>query len=166
MTQTTPDQGEQRGEDEAPPADETRLLLEFLHERDATCPACGYNLRNLTRPVCPECRETLALTVGLWKPVEIVYLVLTITPGIFSGICTALIVFMMLVIPGPGAQGPIPWQAILLLSFGALSGLSAAGLLLLRHRFVRLKRDVQIWCAVVTWFVHLVVFFIIFGQMV
>ncbi|MDY7107684.1 MAG: hypothetical protein SYC29_03515 [Planctomycetota bacterium] len=151
--------------DEPPDDDETRMLLAFVHDRDATCPACGYNLRNLTRPICPECRQELILSVGLRKPPEVAYLVLTLAPGIFSGICTVLIVGTMLIIPGAGGQGPIPPGAVLLLTFGALSGLTAAGLLLARHRFVRLGRDVQIWCAIVTWAVHVMLFFIIFGQM-
>ena len=46
------------------PTDEQRLLLEFVGDRDVPCPRCGYNLRALTKPVCPECREELRLTVG------------------------------------------------------------------------------------------------------
>lgn len=30
-------------------------LLEYLAERDVPCPGCGYNLRNLTGALCPEC---------------------------------------------------------------------------------------------------------------
>src|SRR5687767_8462552 len=45
-------------------ADEVELLLAFVRDRDAHCPRCDYNLRNLTQPVCPECREELTLSVG------------------------------------------------------------------------------------------------------
>lgn len=44
------------------------LLLEFLLERDAPCPQCGYNLRNLTSDTCPECGEKLQLRVNLVEP--------------------------------------------------------------------------------------------------
>ena len=44
--------------------EEIELLLRFIHERNVHCPRCDYNLRNLTQPVCPECREELRLTVG------------------------------------------------------------------------------------------------------
>jgi hypothetical protein len=163
MMQANTDETDHRSAGEDPPDDETRMLLEFVHNRDAACPACGYNLRNLTRPVCPECRQALMLTVGLRKPPESAFLLLTLAPGIFSGMCLALIVGTILIIPGAAPRGSIPPPAILMLAFGALSGLSAAALFLLRHRFVRLGRDVQIWCALVTWAVHLAMFIIIFG---
>jgi predicted amidophosphoribosyltransferase len=35
--------------------EEARLLREFLAERDVLCPRCGYNLRGLDKPYCPEC---------------------------------------------------------------------------------------------------------------
>ncbi len=33
----------------------TTPLAEFLSTRDATCERCGFNLRGLTGPFCPEC---------------------------------------------------------------------------------------------------------------
>ena len=44
------------------------FLRQFLTERDMPCPACGYNLRNLLSPRCPECGEELRLAVGLVEP--------------------------------------------------------------------------------------------------
>jgi len=44
------------------------LLRDFLCDRDAGCPRCGYNLRNLTTARCPECGDTLALRVALVEP--------------------------------------------------------------------------------------------------
>jgi len=41
------------------------LLIRYLADRDVSCPACGYNLRDLTRARCPECDQELALRVGL-----------------------------------------------------------------------------------------------------
>jgi hypothetical protein len=43
--------------------DNDRLVAAFLHEGDATCPSCGYNLRNLTKARCPECDWRLELTL-------------------------------------------------------------------------------------------------------
>mgnify|MGYP003397905371 CR=1 FL=1 len=40
------------------------MLVDFLSDHDAPCPVCGYNLKALTRPVCPECKHDLVLTVG------------------------------------------------------------------------------------------------------
>ncbi len=36
-------------------------LRDFLAGRDVPCPACGYNLRGLAAPVCPECGLTLTV---------------------------------------------------------------------------------------------------------
>ncbi len=46
------------------PNDADGLLLDFVRDRDVACPRCGYNVRNLTKPVCPECEEPLVLKVG------------------------------------------------------------------------------------------------------
>ncbi len=43
-------------------------LRQHLADRDLPCPGCGYNLRGLPDPVCPECRQELQLTVGLVEP--------------------------------------------------------------------------------------------------
>jgi hypothetical protein len=44
------------------------FLTGFLAGRDAPCPACGYNLRDLQGTRCPECGEMLVLRVGLVEP--------------------------------------------------------------------------------------------------
>lgn len=49
-------------------ASELDLLPTFLAGRDVACPACGYNLRGLREPRCPECGEAIALRVGLVEP--------------------------------------------------------------------------------------------------
>ncbi len=49
----------------APVDGDAQALLGFVAERDVDCPACGYNLRQLQRPVCPECGNGLRLSVGL-----------------------------------------------------------------------------------------------------
>jgi hypothetical protein len=51
-----------------PSATEEDLLLAYLKDRDAACPLCGYNVRNLTIPRCPECGRELRLHVGLADP--------------------------------------------------------------------------------------------------
>jgi len=40
---------------EEKPANSTPMLREFLARHDLTCERCGYNLRNITEPLCPEC---------------------------------------------------------------------------------------------------------------
>src|ERR1044071_7129464 len=40
-------------------------LHEYLAERDAPCPGCGYNLRGLSADTCPECGVPLHLSVAM-----------------------------------------------------------------------------------------------------
>src|SRR5215471_11172765 len=75
------------------------LLLMFVHDRSVPCPRCGYDLRALTQPRCPECREPLKLVVGR-AHVQHLWFLLTIAPGIFSGILSILMV------------GVVVWQYI------------------------------------------------------
>jgi len=44
------------------------LLIEYLADRDMACPGCGYNLRGLKEPRCPECGADLQLRVSLAEP--------------------------------------------------------------------------------------------------
>jgi hypothetical protein len=44
------------------------MLTTYLAGRDAACPHCGYNLRDLAGDRCPECGDGLALRVGLAEP--------------------------------------------------------------------------------------------------
>ncbi len=43
-------------------------LAEWLAERDAPCPACGYNLRGVASDKCPECGATLELELRRRRP--------------------------------------------------------------------------------------------------
>src|SRR5262245_57318983 len=66
------------------------LLLDFLRDNDAACPVCGYNLKALTRPVCPECRHELTLTVGATQ-LRLRWLFIALAPGFFSGIAACFV---------------------------------------------------------------------------
>ena len=52
---------------EAIPAVDPKLL-DFVHDRDVSCPGCGYNVRNLLSDRCPECGEQLQLGLQLVEP--------------------------------------------------------------------------------------------------
>src|SRR4051794_8185749 len=45
-----------------------RLLNQFLSQCETSCPACGYNLFQLTASRCPECGEQLLLQVACAEP--------------------------------------------------------------------------------------------------
>lgn len=44
------------------------FLIDYLADRDISCPGCGYNLRGLNGSACPECAADLSLRVGLTEP--------------------------------------------------------------------------------------------------
>lgn len=145
--------GDGSGEARPPLADPDELLLAFLRGRDVECPRCGYNLRDLPRPECPECREGLLLTVGR-KRIPFGPLVAAVAPGIFSGICAALLVPFMIM----GAP-PAPW--ILAECFGWFSLGCAIVLCRRRERFQRLTIGEQWIAAVGVWVVHVTAFFLL-----
>jgi hypothetical protein len=136
------------------PADADELLLAFVRERDMPCPACGYNLRNLSQPVCPECRERLTLSVGQRRQ-RVELLILAIAPSAFSGIA-GLILLLPIVL-----FGPAPIEAILLDAFGLLSGLVGLGLLLKSDRFLRASWPAQLAFVITTWAIHVTAFTVV-----
>jgi hypothetical protein len=139
------------------PADARALLLEFLRQRDVACPNCGYNLRNLTRAECPECREALHLRVERPRPGFGLF-VIALAPSIFSGICGVMLLAMLLSFGSPR------WPAWLLDGFGLLSGLHGLALFVWRNRFVRLPADAQLYWAAVTWIIQIAVFVLVVSQ--
>lgn len=71
----------------------------FLAERDVPCPGCGYNLRGLESPACPECNEALELRITLAEPRQGAYIagIIGLSIGIgFHGIMLAWAAFIML----------------------------------------------------------------------
>ncbi len=138
--------------------DETTLLLEFVHDRNVHCPRCDYNLRNLTQPVCPECHEELRLSIGLGRP-QFHWLIVTLAPGIFSGIA-AFFLTCMLVMVSISPTGGAPWQVYVIDGFGWLSALATLLLFRRRYQFFKQPNAVQISWAGGAWFVH-VAFFVV-----
>ncbi len=135
------------------PADADTLLLEFVRDRDAPCPLCGYNLRNLPTPTCPECRETLSLTVGVRK-LRFGWLLVTVIPSAFSGIA-AVFLLIPLTISVFVQGGPAPWQLFGVDAFGWVSGLAALVLVKYRYAFLRLPQAVQRLWAAMAWAIHI-----------
>lgn len=66
------------------------LLLDFLRDHNAPCPICNYNLRALTKPICPECGQALSLTVSAAK-LRIGWLLAAVAPGFFSGVAALFV---------------------------------------------------------------------------
>jgi hypothetical protein len=135
-------------------ADEVNLLLQFVHERDVECPRCGYNIRNLTQPICPECREELLLKVGVLK-IKLHWLLLTLAPGFFCAIVMGIFVVMTLRFGPPGGM---PLEGVLIMCFIGASGLAAVLFFRQYRRFLRLSNQAQMTWALSMWGVHIAVF--------
>jgi hypothetical protein len=138
------------------------MLLEFMRGRDVGCPLCGYNLRDLTKATCPECNHRLELRVGVQK-VQVLWLILAIIPGAFSGLCAAALLTMIIIVRvflEPGQGGPAP-GLIGLDVFGWLSGAVALVLILARNRFLAARRPTQRILAMVIWAVHIAAFLVL-----
>jgi hypothetical protein len=131
---------------------DTGQLIEFLRDRDAPCPVCGYNLRNLTGDVCPECQETLRLTIGL-RHGRFGWLLAAVTPGLFSGIAAVLMLILILAVVLTGG-GPVPPVIFPLGLVGLVSGVVALRLIVRRHRFVELQPQAQRKWALLVWAIH------------
>lgn len=133
------------------------LLLDFLSDHDACCPSCGYNVRALTRPVCPECRQQLTLTVGVVN-LRLGWLLVALAPGFFSGIAACFVLIPL------GGQLLFNNYVDPLLAgldlFGWSSGFFAILLAWKRHRFLALSRGRQVCLAAAIWFVHVAAFVI------
>ena len=119
--------------------DNVARLLDFLRGRDVPCPLCGYILRDLTRPLCPECRHELLLTVGVTRP-RFLWFLLAVTPCTFAGIAAGLLLIPMIVQPLSGG-GPSQPQIFALDALGWLSALG--GLVLVRYRFAFLRQTTK-----------------------
>ena len=129
------------------------MLLDFLREHEAACPVCGYNLKALTRPICPECGQELVLTVGAAR-IRLGWLLAALAPGFFSGIAAAFLfvpIVLRLVI---GDGGWSYWLNALDL-FGWCSGIFAIILARKRIRFLALPRFQQQMFALAIWLVHI-----------
>jgi hypothetical protein len=134
------------------PAD-AALLLEFVKDRDVLCPRCDYNLRNLTQPICPECREWLILKVGTQRT-RVHWLLLSIAPGMFAAIAV-LIFFVMSAIHG---FPPMPLEGVAVMLFLGVSGVVAVTLAIKASWFLRRADQTQVIWAAVTWSIHLLAF--------
>lgn len=158
MQMTASDQASPRETVEAgAPPTTTRaqdLLLNFLSDHEAACPLCGYNLKALTRPVCPECRHELGLTVGA-PNLRLGWYLMTIAPGFFSGIATVFVTTMIIIhLVMIGST----WAVITMMaSFGWASGIAAIFLARKRGRvwFLSLPASRQRTIAVSTWLTHI-----------
>ena len=128
------------------------MLLEFLREQEAPCPVCGYNLKALTRPVCPECGLELVLAVGAAR-LRFGWLFAAVAPGFFSGIAAVFVLVPIVVITAIGKIKP-PLRIIAVDAFGWCSGVLAFLLAANRLRFTAQPIARQRWQVIAIWLAH------------
>lgn len=142
------------------PRESDVMLLEFLRERDVACPRCGYSLRNLSRPVCPECEEPLQLQVGVQK-IRVLWLFIALAPGAFCAIALGILgvmVGVMALVYGELPSERPPLNIILTLGFFVASALHTILLARAHRRFLQLSIRAQLTWALATWAAHILAF--------
>jgi hypothetical protein len=128
------------------------LLTQFLAGRDAPCPVCRYNLRDLTGAHCPECGAPLVLAVGSHQA-RFGVLLLAIVPSVMM-LTLALLIYAICLDAGwPPSQLWGVWTTIFL---GPLEGLAAVWLYRRRAGFMRRRRAAQWYIVAATWSAHVV----------
>ena len=128
------------------------LLLEFLREHESPCPVCGYNLKALTRPVCPECGQELVLAVGAAR-LHFGWLFAAVAPGFFSGIAAVFVLVPIVIVTTIGNGRP-PLRFIAVDVFGWCSGVFAITLAANRHWFITQPLARQRWWTLGIWLAH------------
>lgn len=124
---------------------EDELLLAYVRERDTRCPLCGYNVRNLTAPRCPECGKALRLSVGLADPFLKAWIALSAAACLSAGIGVFILVVLATGEPLPRFRSLL--GAASFYSFVAMIPVAAFALIA-RRSFLRLNRQTQIMIAV------------------
>jgi hypothetical protein len=137
----------------APPAaDDGVELTRFLAGRDVPCPLCGYNLRGLTTPRCPECGRELRLSIGLTEPYLRAWIVLAAAACASGG--TGLFFVMMIARAGWPSTFGSPARIFVMncsLMYFILTIPVAVAVLVARRRLLRLPAGLQwllAWLAV------------------
>ena len=133
------------------PADAGAMLVNFLRHRDVSCPCCGYNLRNLTAPMCPECHESISLKVDVQhRPLH--WLLIALVPHMFSAGVSVMFLFFVIQRGWPRMHGVEKWGTYALFLSAAI-GIAIA---VYHRRFLRFKPDAQLMYLVLNWIAHVV----------
>lgn len=104
-----------------PPAfpEDVQFLIEFAKDQDILCPACDYNLRDLSVPRCPECGLQLALKVSLVYPRLGSWLLMVVPLLMVTGVGVYAAVVLVTVIPYQSVSpGPLPYVFAATVPFG------------------------------------------------
>jgi hypothetical protein len=96
------------------------LLRMFLANRDAPCPACGYNLRDLGGTRCPECGDELVLRVGVVEPRQATLIAGLVGVSAGFGLNALLLLYAAITIFWEGGAGGLVYPFVLTNAVGAV----------------------------------------------
>jgi hypothetical protein len=136
-------------------------LIAWLTDRDCPCPLCQYNLRGLTTPRCPECGQSLQLSVSLAEPYLKAWIATLVGLLLPAGIGVLLICGLTYALMTEGARA---LQGMRYTTFGEAYLMLHATLcvpvsvvtLCIRRRFQAWGRPAQITCAISAWLAVLI----------
>jgi hypothetical protein len=135
--------------------DDAGRLIDFLRSRDAPCPQCGYNLRDLTSPRCPECGQLLQLSVTLVEPYLKAWIALSAVMCAGAGLGTLWLVIIVM----EGWPGPFPGKVAVAMHIAMIP--LAAIVVVKRRPFLKQRREVQwrvAWLGIAAFVVTVIVF--------
>ncbi len=117
-------------------------VVAYLRGRDAACPICDYNLRDIDEPVCPECGHRLKLVISSPSLRTGPWTLAIIAPSLalgFDGV-TLLITVIVAIVSGGASLTPGALFFILgLVTLTLISTIALAWLILDRRRFRRMQ---------------------------
>ncbi len=124
------------------------LLTEFLADRDEPCPTCGYDLRGLTRAICPECGRPLHLRLVASTPRLSMLLVLLAS---LIGTIGVAFVCGLIALTERYHRG---WGFSVILATGAVDVIACNLLYTRRAWFLRQRPSTQVTATVLSWVLH------------
>lgn len=101
--------------------DDRETLVGLFASHDLECPSCGYCLRGLTQPTCPECNQSLVMRIGLAEPRVGLLIAGAVGWAAGLGFCGLLLVYWLVMASLRGG-GP-PTAGLFPLSVGFACGL-------------------------------------------
>ncbi|MEL6396363.1 MAG: hypothetical protein AAFQ71_10230 [Planctomycetota bacterium] len=122
-------------DDDTQQGEEKARLAGWLADHDEPCPNCGYGLRGVPEPVCPECSAPIRLGVVAphmrFGPWAVAMLGPALALG-FDGVIVLLTTWQLIITGGlPTEVEPLYWGLV------ALGGLCLLGIALLISRRAR-----------------------------
>ena len=137
-----------------PQLDDDAFLITWLRDRDAACPLCGYNLRGLTSPRCPECGEAVELSVSLVEPYHKAWIATLVAILLPAGV--GMLLAIGLIRFGWPRHLSLGQTTMFLYSLGSIP----ASLLVVtqRRRFLQFARPLQHAFAAIAWLALLLAF--------